>query len=197
MTAFTFFTQEFDPDNPELADALCTLGFVDLFGIQNGVHFIDIEISDPTRNNILDCVRTLQRIGIVPIRIDLDLVTISGIADRLTVTKQAIKSWTQTPTQGGISFPTHVSTAGISPVWAWNDVYEYLYKTQRSNLLEDVYSDVPLSLNIAETINGLLATERSSNLSLSTCEEESFIDQVYPLQVHPTSRKVLPVMQRA
>ena len=87
-------------------------------------------------------------------RVDLDLVSLSQIAERLDVTREAVRLWARGHRRHG--FPEPFTSAGQSLLWAWSEVYDWLSP-------EETEGDAhPLSLNLIERTNGSLARERTS-----------------------------------
>ena len=87
-------------------------------------------------------------------RVDLDLVSLSQIAERLDITREAVRLWASGQRRKG--FPVPFTSAGQSLLWAWSEVYDWLTP-------EETEGDAhPLSLNLIERTNGSLARERTS-----------------------------------
>ena len=57
-------------------------------------------------------------------RFDLDLVSLSQIAERLDVTREAVRLWASGKRRDG--FPTPFTSAGQSLLWAWSEVFDWL-----------------------------------------------------------------------
>ena len=60
-----------------------------------------------------------------PIRLDDDLVSISDVASRVGVTREAVRNWANGTRQANFPFPRGVVGDGIK-VWAWADVNNWL-----------------------------------------------------------------------
>ena len=85
-------------------------------------------------------------------RVDLDLVSLSQIAERLDVTREAVRLWAIG--QRRKDFPEPFTSAGQSLLWAWSDVFNWLTK-------EEVKNDpLPLPINLIERSNGVYARDR-------------------------------------
>ncbi len=87
-------------------------------------------------------------------RIDLDLVSLSQIAHRLEVTREAVRLWAIGQRRQG--FPGPFTSAGQSLLWAWSEVFDWLTP-------EETYgAGHPLSLDLIERMNGSFAEDRTS-----------------------------------
>ena len=94
-------------------------------------------------------------------RIDLDLVSLSQIATRLDVTREAVRLWANGERRDG--FPKPFTSAGQSLLWVWSEVFSWLPE----DLKQDDPS--PLPLDLIERTNGTYARERkTSNLGWMT-----------------------------
>lgn len=79
--------------------------------------------SDAYRAAVLEAEK-LELLGVRVRRLNLDLVNMVQIAERVGLTKQAVHKWTTTT-----SFPApHASTGGL--LWAWSDVNEWLARVK-------------------------------------------------------------------
>lgn len=87
-------------------------------------------------------------------RIDLDLVSLSQIAERLDVTREAVRLWSTGERRQ--DFPAPFTSAGKSLLWAWSDVFDWLTE-------EEIQDDpLPLPINLIEHSNGDYAEDRKS-----------------------------------
>lgn len=87
-------------------------------------------------------------------RIDLDLVSLSQIAERLDVTREAVRLWATGERRQ--DFPVPFTSAGQSLLWAWSDVFDWLTE-------EEIQDDpLPLPINLIERSNGVYAQNRKS-----------------------------------
>ena len=87
-------------------------------------------------------------------RIDLDLVYLSQIAERLDVTREAVRLWATGERRQ--DFPAPFTSAGQSLLWAWSEVFDWLTE-------EKIQDDpLPLPINLIETLNGVYARDRKS-----------------------------------
>lgn len=91
-------------------------------------------------------------------RLDLDLVTISEIAERCDASRETVRLWTTGARRA--DFPPSLAVAGNVKLWAWADVFEWL-ETKGVPAL-GVYDEAPLSFSLVETCNGTLARRRGN-----------------------------------
>ena len=87
-------------------------------------------------------------------RVDLDLVSLSQIAERLDVTREAVRLWATGERRQ--DFPEPFTSAGQSLLWAWSEVFDWLTE-------EEIQDDpFPLPINLIERLNGVYARDRKS-----------------------------------
>lgn len=87
-------------------------------------------------------------------RVDLDLVSLSQIAERLDVTREAVRLWATGERRQ--DFPEPFTSAGQSLLWAWSEVFDWLTE-------EEIQDDpLPLPINLIESLNGVYARDRKS-----------------------------------
>lgn len=94
--------------------------------------------------------------------VDLDLVTVSDIGERLGRTAESVRLWS-TGARGPGGFPSPlgiVSASNATRVWMWADVYEWVTGT-RPALLEGM--PVPLRSDVAMAAN--VRFRRTANAS--------------------------------
>lgn len=85
-------------------------------------------------------------------RLDLDLVSLSQISERLDITREAVRLWATGERRK--DFPRPFTSAGQSLLWAWSDVYEWLTPKEVGDFPR------PLPTNLIERSNGKYARER-------------------------------------
>ena len=90
------------------------------------------------------------------IRIDLDLVSLSQISERLDVTREAVRLWATGDRRK--NFPRPFTSAGQSLLWTWSDVYHWLTPTE----IQDTPRPIPTDL--VERANGGYARERMTSV---------------------------------
>lgn len=61
----------------------------------------------------------------VPVAVDRDLVSVTDIADRVEVTREAVRHWSAGRRRAG-RFPAPVGTPSGSKVWEWSQVHSWL-----------------------------------------------------------------------
>lgn len=96
------------------------------------------------------CEQRAPRISIT--RVDLDLVSISQIAERSGVARETARLWSRGLRREG--FPAPFTSAGQSLLWAWSDVFCWLSSSA------ELDEPVPLPVAAMERINGDLAERR-------------------------------------
>lgn len=72
----------------------------------------------------IDAVRRVVPTA-VPIAADRDLVSVTDIADRVGVTREAVRNWSAGKRRAG-RFPAPVGTPSGSKVWEWTAVHSWL-----------------------------------------------------------------------
>lgn len=92
--------------------------------------------------------------GIKIKRIDLDLVSLSQIAERLDVSREAVRLWATGLRRK--NFPGPFTSAGQSLLWAWSDVFNWLTEEE----IQDTAH--PLPTNLIERSNGVYARDRKT-----------------------------------
>jgi len=90
-------------------------------------------------------------------RVDLDLVSLSQIAERLDVTREAARLWAIGERRQ--DFPEPFTSAGQSLLWAWSEVFDWLTEEETQN------DPHPLPINLIERLNGIYARDRKSATS--------------------------------
>ncbi|MDN4473722.1 hypothetical protein [Demequina zhanjiangensis] len=121
-------------------------------GEANGVPYVDFLVETDMPEHTLDAsIHALKEMGIEPVRVETDLVNISGIAQRTGATRQAVRMWAEGERRE--AFPMPFSAA--MRVWLWSDVYAWLRANKKQIL--DEYSAEPLSPELIECYNGHLA----------------------------------------
>lgn len=142
-----------DFDDDEVFDALGELPNV-TWRSQGRYAFATAVIDAPTAVKAADLV-TQQVVKLVPsarpIRLDDDLVSISDVAGRVGLTREAVRNWANGTRHANFPLPRGVVGDGIK-VWAWSDVSVWL----RDNLALGDSEEFP-SAHDAALINALFA----------------------------------------
>ncbi len=86
------------------------------------------------------------------IRIDLDLVSLSQISERIDVSREAVRLWARGERRE--SFPKPFTSAGQSLLWAWSNVFDWLSSEEVDSFAQ------PLPINLVERMNGVYARNR-------------------------------------
>lgn len=163
--AFTAIVNGLDVEDVAQIDALYTDRFETLPGSIDNVTSLDVVIDAETDGEALDTV--LDHLATLPwltvTRIDDDLVHLPEIADRLDVTREAARLWSNG--KRATDFPAHRTVVGQQKVWAWADVYTWAL--QHGRLPDD--EPTPLAAHRVAWINGQLALANQDQ----TCETTS------------------------
>lgn len=149
--------ERFNLDSEEQNAALESLPFPAVVGSAGGLVTVDAEVpaSSPA-DAILELRAALRGLGADVVRIDLDLVSIAEIADRLDVSRETARLWATGRRRSG--FPAQFTSMGDVRLWRWCEVYEWAI-TQSLMPVDDL---VPLSCDVVDAINGALAEVRSA-----------------------------------
>ena len=114
--------------------------------------------SEVPLNAALDACAGLSSASYTPLRFDLDLVSLSDIAERVGVSRETARLWSEAKRREG--FPAHFTTVGASRIWAWADVCDWL---EAEGLQRDpLYTEAPLPVDVVRVVNGMLARRRQS-----------------------------------
>jgi hypothetical protein len=155
---FTVIAPNLEITNDSLHERLNNLPFSAEPAISNGVPQIEVCTDDlgPYRGagRALDA---LQSLGLEIQNIAIDLVSISDIADRCNVSREAARLWATGERRS--DFPTAYGQAGGSALWDWAAVYGWLAK-QPGLAVDDLYSAEPLPADIRDLFNGRIAKHR-------------------------------------
>ena len=123
-----------------------------------GLTFLGVELSAESAESAVKCFEvflTSAAPGIRIIRIDLDLVSLSQISERLDVSREAVRLWASGDRRK--NFPRPFTSAGQSLLWTWSDVYQWL------TLKEIGDTPRPIPTDLVESANGGYARERSTS----------------------------------
>lgn len=123
--------------------------------VSEGLSLLGVEISsDSPTSAWKDFVNFLASNApeIEIIRVDLDLVSMSQIAERGIKTREAVRLWAKGKRRN--DFPKPFTSAGQSLLWAWSDVFNWL------SAKETTKQPCPLPINVIERLNGTFASQR-------------------------------------
>lgn len=126
---FTIVATGLPIDGDEWEDSLYEAGCDDaLVGLQRGLFVLDFSREADTLADAVEsaCADT-RRAGATIIRIEPDpLVSPSDIAERATITRQAVSLYVNG--ERGEGFPTPVAcVSGSRPLWKWSEVAVWLH----------------------------------------------------------------------
>ena len=159
MNSFSVIVHGFDLESEVQNRKLEYLPYDASVGSTNGVVSIDVECDslEPIES-IARVNEDLESIGVTIVRIDLDLVNLSDIAERTETTRETVRLWSTGARRG--NFPTPFTVAGASKLWAWVDVYDWL--VENSLNINEFYKSPPLPLFVIEAFNGAFAQKRNA-----------------------------------
>ncbi|WP_458116955.1 hypothetical protein [Arthrobacter sp. D2-10] len=123
------------------------------------------------------------------LRINLDLVSLSEIADRCDISRETVRLWSTGKRRS--AFPTSFTTTGSMKLWAWSEVFRWLI--QQNVPVQDLYSAEPLSIEYIEACNGFQARRRQwsrdgDSAWTVTARSESNVIQFTPRTATPAVR---------
>ena len=160
MYGFSLVVNGLDLDDESQNAALEYLPYDVLVSSSGGVVTIDIECDSVLPSDSVSKVyEDLKKLKIQAVRIDLDLVGLSDIAERVGASRETVRLWSTGARRTG--FPNHFTTAGNSRLWAWTDVHEWTVAQKIS--LDDMCDWIPLPLEIVESFNGAFARVRNQS----------------------------------
>jgi len=149
--------EKFDLDSEQQNAALESLPYPAVVGSVGGLVTVDAEVPALSpADAILELRAALRGLGADVVRIDLDLVSVAEIADRLDVSRETARLWATGRRRSG--FPPQFTSMGEVRLWRWCEVYEWAI-TQGLAPVEEV---VPLSCDVVDALNGALAEVRSA-----------------------------------
>ena len=130
---------------------------------------LTIDDTDDIISTVADSISqiTLAFPEVVAESVYRDLVSLSDIADRVGVTKEAVRKWTMLTTT---PFPHQFSTIGAGQkVWDWIDVYDWLTQVKKFDMEDEflptrkqvIAIDAYLArIPIASNWNGIISNSR-------------------------------------
>jgi len=153
---FTLVLDGVDEKTPSLEDALFEAGCDDaLINYKNGVVYLDFDREgEELERTIISAIKDIESAGIGAVIVSVapeHLVNLSDIANRVSITRQAVSLLMQ-GARGPGNFPKPIlKISNKSPLWRWSTVAEWLYKQGK---IRD--HDVIDSANVVEDINAAL-----------------------------------------
>lgn len=108
--------------------------------LDNGLILLQIYVENDTDviNSVTDTLKQVQQAfpEFKAESVYKDLVSLSDIAVRVGVSKEAVRKWVQ---HDNLCFPAHVSSIGnAQKIWDWLDVYEWLFDVKSIDMDEDL-----------------------------------------------------------
>ncbi|MDX2346982.1 MAG: hypothetical protein QNK11_08950 [Legionella sp.] len=153
---FTLVLDGVDEKTPDLEDALFEAGCDDaLINYKNGVVYLDFDREgEAFEQIIISAIKDIELADIGAIIVSVapeHLVSLSDIAERVSITRQAVSLLMQ-GARGPGNFPKPIlKISNKSPLWRWSTVAEWFY--QQGKIRDH---DVIDSANVVEDINAAL-----------------------------------------
>ena len=123
-------------------------------GATSGIPYVGFEVDTDMPETALDrAIEGLRSLGLEPERIDMDLVNASAIAERVGVSRQAVRHWSEGERAEG--FPSPFSSSNGQRIWRWSDVFAWLRANAKD--VEPEYESEPLPSSVVQCFNGHLA----------------------------------------
>lgn len=155
--AFTVIVDGLDLDDVAALDALYTDDFEILPGEIDTLTTLDFVIEAASGEEALSLA--LGHLNgfpnLTPLRVDEDLVNVPEIADRLDVSREAVRLWASGARSDG--FPVHRTVIGSQKIWAWADVYAWAFSLGK---ITTEVLDAPLDAPCVTWANGQLVVNR-------------------------------------
>ncbi|HAU1788577.1 hypothetical protein [uncultured Legionella sp.] len=160
---FTLILDCVDETTPGLEDALFEAGCGDaLINYKNGTVFLDFDREgENLENTIISAIKDIESANIGARIISVapeHLVNLSDIAERVSMTRQAVSLLIQ-GTRGSGNFPKPIlKISNKSPLWRWSAVAEWFYqqgKISDPNVIESAYifEDINAALELRDNVS--------------------------------------------
>lgn len=154
---FTLVVDGLDLDDEYQNAGLECLNCEVLASRSSGRTTLDFEIEAPSpAEAVLRAVNGCRSVNVTVLRIDLDLVGISDIAERADASRETARLWSTGERRAG--FPEYFTSVGDSKVWVWSDVHSWLLKNGAR--FDDWFSWIPIPKDVIEGMNGAFAHQR-------------------------------------
>lgn len=155
---FTLILDGVDEKTLDLEDALFEAGCDDaLINYKNGTVYLDFDRCGASlEESIISAIQSVESAGIDAMISSVapeHLVTLSDIADRVSMSRQAVSLFMM-GSRGRGDFPKPIfKIANKSPLWRWSSVAEWFYKQGKitdysvieyANIIEDINSAIEL-----------------------------------------------------
>lgn len=160
---FTLILDCVDETTPGLEDALFEAGCDDaLINYKNGTVFLDFDREgENLENTIISAIKDIESANIGARIISVapeHLVNLSDIAERVSMTRQAVSLLIQ-GARGSGNFPKPIlKISNKSPLWRWSAVAEWFYqqgKISDPNVIESAYifEDINAALELRDNVS--------------------------------------------
>lgn len=132
---------DFDLRDPSTVDRLSTFDNA-TFAHADGLAIMTVYVEDgqPVAATVLAATRKLAHDipGAHALRVHPDLVSVSEIAQRIGISREAVRKWTINPS---LHFPRPFDTIGSDQrVWRWVEIADWLWKVKGIDTDDDLAS---------------------------------------------------------
>ena len=153
---FTLLLDGVDENTPNLEDSLFEAGCDDaLINYKNGAVYLDFDREgDDLESTIISAIKGVESANIGAMIVSVapeHLVSLSDIAERVSITRQAVSLLMQGTRGSGNTPKPILKISNKSPLWRWSAVAEWFY--QQGKIRDHAIID---SANIVEDINAAL-----------------------------------------
>ncbi len=160
MYAFSIVVEGFDLDSEDQNAAIEYLPYDVLASRSGGVTSLDVECEALSASDaVMRAYDDLTKIGAWPVRIDLDLVGLSDISERIGSNRETVRLWSTGARRS--DFPVHFAAVGGSRVWAWAEVHNWLLAS--SIAIDSMFDWEPIPVDVVEAFNGAFAQNRDQS----------------------------------
>jgi predicted DNA-binding transcriptional regulator AlpA len=164
METFTFRIRFHDTLDDETADRLYD-AFDEEIAVEDGPkgHFVGFERQAASfLDAVLDAIAEVIELGLEPLAIEDELVSISDVAERTGRTRQSV-SMLANGQRGSGNFPPPVAGNVRSPLWHWADVAAWFESHEDADVVHEDRIRTIASINGA-LANRVLARERPATV---------------------------------
>ena len=122
--------------------SLCAAKNIDVYySITNNLEEVKlIGSSASSQLPLAKLVKMVERVGGKVVRVQQDLVNAVEIAERVGVNRETVRLWREGKRKA--DFPLHYCNVGVSLIWNWPDVLDWLRSNNQQ--IDDFYNYEPL-----------------------------------------------------